>query len=88
MKTYRIYDPQGALLAEGAISQCAKRLGLSESALRYAASKEGYTKLIFEETTVPKAKIMTEEMAAACASWEAFCEPLRKKYGIAVRRQS
>ena len=88
MKTCRIYNQFGDLLAEGTIPKCAVKIGISESALRKAIAKGSHSRFVIEDTTVePDEVLLRNEMLEACAAWDAFCEPIRQHYGIAARKQ-
>lgn len=72
----------GELLAEGTIKQCAEKIGIDSHTLRNRMeTKSDRRKYDFEEV-----KAFDNRGAEAIYNWDAFCEPLRKKYGIKVKR--
>lgn len=86
VRSYRIHNLFGDLLAEGTVPKCAAQLGVSEGTLRWYIN-EGCGKFVIEETTADAEKAFRQDLLDACAAWDAFCEPIRQRYGIAVRKQ-
>ena len=91
-KRYEVYDlVKGNLLVAGTAIHCADALGLTADSIRAMASgKYSSRKYDVREIKPPG----TEEKAdttgfdnglvSAAKQWDAFCEPIRKKYGIPV----
>lgn len=78
---WRVYlHSTGELLAEGTIKQCAEKIGIDPHTLRKRMETKGdRRKYDFEEL-----ESFDTPVAEAIYNWDAFCEPLRKKYGINV----
>ena len=88
MKTYRVHDSFGNVVAEGTLPFCAKQIGAVESSLRYAAINgyrhKGY--VIEDISPAQEDKEISHDLKLAGANWDAFCEPIRQRYGISVRK--
>lgn len=94
-KLYEVYDlATGNLLATGTSKECSESLGISCHAICDIA-REKYNSRKFRVVDItpppkePKVKKKTHpgydgELRAAANRWEAFCAPIRKKYGIPV----
>ena len=77
---YSVYDrDSGDLLVTGTARECAAKFGITEKAFKDEADNTSQNRL-WDVNTQP----MSSERVAAIRSWDAFCEPLRKKYGIKV----
>lgn len=86
---FRLYDIEtGELFMEGSSKELGKALGVGKEAVRQAYEKnyqpiyKGYEIEAVDEDN----REDTKTDAEVIASWNAFVEPLRKKYGIPVRR--
>lgn len=84
---YRLYDREtGEFFFEGTAKECSEAVGASHrDAIRssYKGTRNGtYKGYRIEEVTVEEAR----READAAAAWDAFVEPLRKQYGIPVKR--
>lgn len=85
-KRFRLYDIEtGELVVEGSTRECGEAIGAGDEAIRVAfnytinGTYKGYQ---IEEVPEDEAKSDAE----AIRNWDAFCEPIRRKYGIPVRR--
>ena len=91
-KQYEVRNTKtGELIATGTATQCAMQVGIHPDTVRRIAA--GYIKpkqyLICEVSQssakpepAPTDKISEKQRLAA--KWDAFCEPIRKKYGIPI----
>jgi hypothetical protein len=87
-KQYKVYDKTtGDLLAEGTARQCAEVLRAPSDTIRAIARGKGsYKYLVEEQEKESDTKSLSDSgLIAAALRWDAFCEPIRKKYGIPVR---
>ena len=88
-KKYSVYDKvTGNFIVDGTANELAERLGVSSNAVRNAAT-EKYTLAgaykVAECTELDKKEPTGyAEYESAAANWDAFCEPIRKKYNIPV----
>lgn len=84
---YRVYDPDsGELLAEGTVSECAEKLGMTIDRFRMAAfeySHGKYYKYDILNVTGSKDDVKKHH-AAAIKAWDKFMTPIREYYGIPV----
>ena len=93
-KRYEVYDlVKGNLLVEGTAMRCADALGLTADSIRSMANgKYSSRKYDVREIKPPGAEEKAETtgidhgLVSAAKQWDAFCEPIRKKYGIPVYR--
>lgn len=92
--TYRVQNAQtGEVLAEGYAEDCIRKLGCSKSTLQtrryrdpdHVGPRQRFLITVLDEPEKP-GWAMTGEQLDAAKRWDAFCEPLRKKYGIEVKR--
>lgn len=91
-KHYEVYDlVTGELLATGSERRCAMTLGVGNSAIgevargKYKSSRFRVVCKAEEEKPAPKKEQQPySDMVIAARKWDAFCEPIRKKYGIPV----
>lgn len=89
-KQYKVYSMStGDLLAEGTARQCAERLRVPSDTIR-AIGRGAYTSYVYLVEEQEQEKQYQElngnsALIAAAKKWDAFCEPIRKKYGIPVR---
>lgn len=89
-KKYEVYDKiTGVLLAEGTARYCSEVLHVGGDTIRaIAKGKYNSQRFLVEEQ---KQDLPDEEFEGdtslkdAAMRWDAFCEPIRKKYGIPVR---
>lgn len=96
MILYEVYDPKTEeLIAKGTVAECAEQLCMTVSGFRNAVdrAKNGTNrsqKIVAVGHTEVKQpnRNFTSEKQAAIDAWDAFCEPIRKKYGIPVRRMT
>lgn len=88
MKTYEVYSREtGELLVEGTITECASAIGLSRSGFNHAVNAKHHSRFCFVDTTEEdEVTDRSTDVREAIKAWDAFCEPLRKKYGIPVYR--
>ena len=87
---YKIFDRYtGELLAEGTARQCADELGITQSAFRSRAerSKNNGQRRSWD-VEVSGQVSRDEQNREAIKNWDAFCAPLRKKYGIPIWREA
>lgn len=85
--TYRVYDRKtGELVVEGTSKECSEAVGAPHrDTIRsaYKGTRNGtYKGYRIEEVRDGEARSDAE----AIRNWEAFMRPLRKKYGIPVKR--
>ena len=94
-KHYEVYDlVTGELLTKGSERKCAVELGVGNSAIgeiargKYKSSRFRVVCKSAEEEKPPMKKEQQpySDMVIAARKWDAFCEPIRKKYGIPVYR--
>ena len=99
-RVYRAKD--GSLLAEGIAEACAEQLGIEIQGFRKAVCKakagkhKGYRIEVLPAKPIPELTAegkprqanqeRTGERIRLAREWDAFCEPIRKKYGITVNR--
>lgn len=86
---YCIRDREtGAIAAEGSARECAERLGVTDNTIRRWGLNGCHQKWKVTRTggKISQAAVVPDGDAAAVRSWDAFMEPLRKKYGIEVKR--
>jgi hypothetical protein len=91
-RKFQIFNKvSGNLVFEGSAKECCERLHCADSTLRISAKEDwsirGTYKIV--EIIEPKTDDIEEELTkaedrSAAASWDAFCEPIRKKFGIPV----
>lgn len=78
----------GEIVAEGSARECAERLGVTTDTIRkwgtgyYHSYKWEVTRVGLE---IPMKNLNKHGLAEAARSWDAFCEPIRKKYGVEVK---
>ena len=95
-KRYEVYDlVKGNLLVDGTAMYCAEVLGLTADAIRSMANgKYSSRKYDVKEIKPSGAEAKADttgidhSLVSAAKRWDAFCEPIRKKYGIPVRRMN
>lgn len=84
-KQYKVYDKiTGALLAEGTARQCAEALRAPSDTIRAIARRKSSYKYVVEQQEQEETNCDLGLVSAA-KKWDAFCEPIRKRYGIPVR---
>lgn len=87
-KQYKVYNKiTGELLAEGTARYCSEVLHVNADAIR-AVAKGTWSSRLFvvkEQKQDEADEVGSTTLMAAAKNWDAFCEPLRKKYGIPVR---
>lgn len=83
---FRVYDREtGELVAEGTSNDCGEQLGLRRETIR--AAYDGTVGGTYKGYRIEKVVINTDEYnKTAIMNWDAFCEPLRKEFGIPVYR--
>lgn len=93
-KLYKVYDiATSELLAEGTAKHCANEVGSNVNAIRDIARGK-YQSRRFVVVDITPADTPDEQqydpngLKAAALKWDAFCDPIRKKYGIPVRRMN
>lgn len=95
--TYRVQNAQtGEVLAEGYAEDCIRKLGCSKSTLQtrrfrdpdHVGPRQRFLITVLDEQGGPVIQNWegSKEQQDAAKRWDAFCEPLRKKYGIEVKR--
>lgn len=87
-KQYKVYNKiTGALLAKGTARQCAEVLRVGGDTIRaIARGKYGSSLYLVEEQENKYQDLNVKwDKVAAAKRWDAFCEPIRKMYGIPVR---
>ena len=87
-RQYEVHDAAtGKLLAVGTAAYCAKVVGISSdlvrSMARGAQNSRKYMSIDITEDE-EKGEAACAHILAAAKAWDAFCEPIRKKYGIPV----
>lgn len=93
-KLYEVYDKiTGKLLVEGTARYCSEVLHVGGDAIRaIARGKYNSQKFVVieqeqeQEQEQPEKDLSPNGTKAAAKAWDTFCEPIRKKYGIPVRR--
>ena len=89
-KQYKVYSiSTGDLLAEGTARQCAEKLRFPSDTIR-AIARGAYTShvyLVEEQKQQRQERNVDPNMVAAAKRWDAFCEPIRKRFGIEVKRE-
>jgi hypothetical protein len=85
-KQYKVYSKiTGALLAEGTARHCSEVLCAPSDTIRaIARGKQGSYKYLVEQQEQEETNCDSGFVSAA-KRWDAFCEPIRKRYGIPVR---
>ncbi len=87
-KQYKVYSiSTGDLLAEGTARQCAEKLRSPSDTIRAIA--RGATSRIYlveEQKQQRQERNVDPNIVAAAERWDAFCEPIRKRYGIKSKR--
>ena len=91
-KIYEVRDAQtDELLAAGSAIECARELGIHPDTVRYnalgrAKSKRYSISEVSEGPALPPSFVAPRAVDKhdLAAQWDAFCEPIRKKYGIPV----
>lgn len=91
MRIYRVTNDRGKILAEGSAMECCDAMGLSLNWLYATCDRtaKGLSQkhLVFEIGCDNRSeKTMTREVVAAAKSWDAFVEPIRKRFNIPVYR--
>jgi hypothetical protein len=88
-KGYRIYDEDRNLVCEGSSRQCSAIIGIPASTIRHwGLVHQNEDAPYWVEVIEPDGeKIVTKDVNSAAKRWDDFCEPLRKKYGIAVYKE-
>lgn len=87
IKHYAVYDiVSGEQLAYGTARECAEAIGVHDETIRKNA-RGNIKSLKYEVVEAPsqEEKQTREDMLTAARNWDAFCEPIRKKYGIKVQ---
>ncbi len=83
---FRLFDTAtGELVAEGTSRECGEAIGARSKAIYdayYNYPESTYKGYAIEEITASD----LEANAEAAKKWDRFMEPIRKKYGIPVRR--
>lgn len=75
----------GKVVFEGTTKECADYAGINHKTFHTTVTRYGkYKRWLVEETF--SATDRSTENEEAIRRWDAFMEPLRKKYGIPVRR--
>lgn len=96
MRTYDVYDLKtGDWIAGGTVAECAAQLGITTGAFHHAKHRcdrgTNAKHRIEERGEIPPQRADREFSGsdlAAIRSWDAFVEPLRKEFGIPVRRMT
>lgn len=84
-KQYKVYSKiTGALLAEGTARHCSGVLCAPSDTIRAIARGKGSYKYLVEQQEQEETNC-DSGLVSAAKKWDAFCEPIRKKYGIPVR---
>ena len=87
IKRYTVYDiVTGEILVSGNARECAAAIGVHDETIRKNArgiiKSQRYE--VVEDPTQEE-KQPRDDMLIAARNWDAFCEPIRKKYGIKVQ---
>ena len=81
---YYVYDKETEdLVASGTAKECAAIIGVHPATIQGASIGSTPMRSYYVERSLPVAGNEQEELAA---QWDAFCEPIRKRYGIKVKR--
>ena len=86
MYSYKVFSRNGVLIAEGNAYQCAEALGIGVKSFRNVFSRKHYGKYRIEGTPEKEEKQITKTDVKAMKAWDEFCEPIRKEFGIKVKR--
>ena len=87
---YRVWDHRtGEFLAEGTAAECAEFVGITQQAFRSRVERcslNGDGRCWDVEVDKAKPAQLFGADKTVAEEWEAFMEPLRKKFGIKVKR--
>jgi hypothetical protein len=85
-KVYEIYDAvTGEFLDLGTAMELEERLGLDCDMIRAVGrGAQSSTKYKINQVSLDSMKAETASNIDAAQKWDAFCEPIRRKYGIPV----
>ncbi len=83
---YYVYDKETEdLVTTGTAKECAAVLGVHPATIQGASIGSTPMRNYFVERSLPVAGSEQERLAA---QRDAFCEPIRKRYGIKVKKES
>ena len=88
-KIFKVYNNKtGRKVFEGTVKMCREYLSMCDSAVRDAAERGHLVRGIYKIVDCSNQDDETEVSGAsareAIEAWDAFCEPIRKKYNIPV----
>ena len=87
-KTLEVYDRKtGELITSGTTAKCIAVVGLCPTSFRKAAKSSVHRLKIVDTTGSVVSSGEYKSDQEAIEGWDAFVEPLRKKFGIPVRRE-
>ena len=90
LRTFRVYDADFNLLAEGEARHCAETLGMNTRQIYRGSERYERCGALFLGYYIESAGGPSEEteidstMQEAIKQWDDFVEPIRRKYGIKV----
>lgn len=83
---YYVYDKETEqLVASGTAKECAQAVGVHPATIQGAGLGSTPMRSYFVERTRP---CDANEPLRLAAQWDAFCEPIRKRYGIKVKKEA
>ena len=87
-KVYEVYDAEtDKLLGAGIARELEEKLGLDQHMIRaIGRGSQVSTKYRVVKVSADNPKLETSSNLDAAKRWDAFCEPIRRKYGIPVKR--
>lgn len=80
----------GKVIYMGTITACAKWLGVTVAAIdshRFKHPGKPYRGYALEFEDYVETKSFSGDDLKAMKAWDAFCEPLRKEFGIGINRR-
>lgn len=87
-KLFQVYNKKtGCMVVEGGAKKCCEWLGVGDTTFRDAAKRGGTCRGVYQIidcSDESEEKQLRERGMDFVKSWDALCEPLRKKYGIPV----
>jgi hypothetical protein len=80
---YEAFDKDGNFIMSGTALELSKALGMgNKTVCHVAAGCYGHSKYRIVDITA----IEQEQTREAAEAWDKFCAPIRKKYGIPVKK--
>lgn len=81
---YYVYDKATEeLVASGSARECAQVVGVHPATIQGASTGTATMRNYCVERLLP---VVGSEKEKLAAQWDAFCEPIRKRYGIKSKR--